>query len=75
MVREALLSLSLALALSSCSQLTRLPTARTLVFYVVVYRYALRLWRHIRAYGVTTSLYQLYHAFSKVSLHLPWRRS
>lgn len=49
----------------AASQALTVDNARTVIFYAVVYRYTLRLWRHIRAYGVTTSIYQVYLAVSK----------
>ncbi len=42
-------------------------TAKTLVFYFVVYTYLTKLLRHVKVYGVTTSVYQLYTALSRVS--------
>jgi sphinganine-1-phosphate aldolase len=52
------------------SQTLTVENARTLIFYVVVYRYTVRLWRHIRAFGVTASLYQVYVELSRRLLTL-----
>ncbi|KAE8272252.1 hypothetical protein A4X09_0g23 [Tilletia walkeri] len=50
------------------SQLATVQSAKSIIFYYVLYRYAGRLFRHLRVYGVTTSLYKLYTSFSRTIL-------
>ncbi|KAK0533854.1 Dihydrosphingosine phosphate lyase [Tilletia horrida] len=52
------------------SQLTTVQSAKSIIFYYVVYKYASKLLRHLRVYGVTSSLYQLYTAISRTVLTL-----
>ncbi|PWN32437.1 putative sphingosine-1-phosphate lyase [Meira miltonrushii] len=47
------------------SQALTVDNARTLIFYVVLYKYTLRLWRHIRSFGVTASIHQVYVEISR----------
>lgn len=47
------------------SQALTVENARTLIFYVVLYKYTFRLWRHIRSFGVTASIYQVYVEISR----------
>ncbi|CAD6890041.1 unnamed protein product [Tilletia controversa] len=50
------------------NQVATVQSAKSIIFYYVVYRYASRLLRHLRVYGVTTSLYQLYTSISRTIL-------
>ncbi|KAL9938648.1 hypothetical protein V8E36_002367 [Tilletia maclaganii] len=50
------------------SQLATVQSAKSIIFYYVVYRYSSKLLRHLRVYGVTTALYQLYTAISRTVL-------
>ncbi|UZJ53810.1 hypothetical protein CBS101457_003130 [Exobasidium rhododendri] len=46
-------------------QVLTLENARTVLFYFVILRYLGRTWRHLRAYGVTTSVHQIYVNLSR----------
>ncbi|KAK0551880.1 Dihydrosphingosine phosphate lyase [Tilletia horrida] len=52
------------------NQLATVQSAKSIIFYYVVWRYSTRMLRHLRVYGVTTSLYQLYTAISRSVLTL-----
>lgn len=60
------------------SQFLTLNNAKTLVFYVVVYRHLVRVLRHLKVYGVTASVHQLYVALYRgivlLCLRLPAAR-
>jgi len=47
------------------AQVITVDNARSVIFYLVILRYLGRTWRHIRAYGVTTSIYQVYIDISR----------
>ncbi|PWN43891.1 PLP-dependent transferase [Ceraceosorus guamensis] len=52
------------------SQGLTINTLRHAVFLYVVHTYLLRAWRHLRAYGVTPTIYQLYTSISRLLLSL-----
>ncbi|PWN30943.1 sphinganine-1-phosphate aldolase [Jaminaea rosea] len=52
------------------AQVLTLDNAKTVVFWYIVYRLSLRAWRHLRIYGVTTTLYQGYVELSRRILTL-----
>ncbi|CAO1635321.1 unnamed protein product [Sympodiomycopsis kandeliae] len=52
------------------SQTVTLDNAKTIVFWFLVYRYALKFWRHLKIYGVTSTLYQGYTELSRRVLTL-----
>lgn len=52
------------------AQVLTLQNAKTIVFWYFVYRLSLRAWRHLRIYGVTTTLYQGYVELSRRILTL-----
>ncbi|CAO1626488.1 unnamed protein product [Parajaminaea phylloscopi] len=52
------------------SQALTIENAKTVVFWYIVYRFALKAYRHLRVYGLTTTLYQGYLALSRRILTL-----
>lgn len=50
--------------------MSRIETAKTIVFWYIVHRLALRAYRHLRVYGLTTTLYQGYLELSRRILTL-----
>ncbi|KDN49250.1 sphinganine-1-phosphate aldolase [Tilletiaria anomala UBC 951] len=55
------------------SQIITFENAKTFIFYLVVWRYLSRLLRHVKVFGVTKSVYQLYTALSRRILTLVLR--
>ena len=58
--RAALTASDETLLVSALKMLATFDNAKNTVFALVVYRYSTRLLRHVRAYGISESLYQLY---------------
>lgn len=46
------------------------PSAKTVIFSIFIYRHLIRLFIHLKIYGLTKTLYQLYRKLSIKAIHL-----